>query len=150
MSNDVYGREINFQSTDGVFDYYLIGGSIPLQVAAGSLDASVLLASAIQCNLARFSDALNEFIKATYPTDMRLNLIGLFLNAQLNSLTNRQNYIKQIITWQNSVISYAASYIASVQVMVDPDVVFASDWNFATLVASDPKINVFAAVAISN
>lgn len=149
LPNDAYGRTVTMTS-DGVTDLYMVGGALEFGFPAGTGQAAVYLSIAKQTNLAKFSAALNDFASLHYTIDVRQNLIGLYINAQQTSKSNRQAYISQIFTWQNSVIGYAATYVATINSLSDPAVVATTTWNFLANVSADPMISPIAAVQIPN
>lgn len=167
MTNDAYGRTITL-STDGVTDTYtatnpdttFITVAFPTGTALTIVYASLnslappvnqqSLVVATGTAIAAFTNALNQFIAIHYTTDTRLNLLGIYNNAVVNSLTNRQAYIGQLLTWQNSVLAFAATYIATVQAQTTPSAVAALTWNFSTLASTDPLVTAVAALQINS
>lgn len=111
---------------------------------------TVTIESAIEANLSNFSIALSSFIATRYSDSTRLNFIGLYTNAQLNSLSNRAAYIARLFIWQNNVIEYASSYSSSVSAMTDIPTIEATIWNFSDLLSDDPSISPLAAIAIND
>ena len=120
-------------------------------VSSGVYTAPTISVSvAIQKNLSQFQLALQAFISSRYVTDVRLNFIGMYENAILNNLTNRQAYIAQLFVWQNLIIEYAATYIATVKAMTDSNAILATTWDFSSLAAADPLLSPMAAIQINN
>lgn len=120
-------------------------------ISAGVYTSPIILASvAIQKNISQFQTALQAFISAHYTTDTRLNFIGLYENAILNGLIARQAYIAQIFVWQNSIIAYAATYIAAIKAMTDSSLIASTVWDFTALAASDPLLSPMAAIQINS
>ena len=163
MNNDQYGRTVTF-SSDGNIDTYTFGIGTVLEFPAGtsldlvycSINSQAPLASeptlsqTIACNVAAFQIALSEFVNSQYTSMDRLNLIGIYINAVTNNLTNRQAYLAPLLVWQNSVILYASSYITSVEAMTDPNMVLTTVWSFDSLAASNPNLKSAIALQISN
>jgi hypothetical protein len=106
------------------------------------------LSIAIASNIASFQTALQSFLDSSYSVDTRMNFIGMYINAQLTGLTGRQAYIAQLFPWQNSVIAYAASYIAAVEALTDVSTVLAYTWDFSSLQTSNPNLTTIAAIQI--
>ena len=163
LSNDVWGRSVVLQD-DGVT--YVItnpidGAVFSLQFASGAplsdvygainseAPAVLPLALAIAQNLANAQAALVAFSATRYSTDQRLFFHSLYEVAKTSGLTNRAAYIYQLFTWAQSVAVAAATYAATVSAMTDPVAVTAMMPDFSTLAASDPRITVLAAMAIT-
>lgn len=166
LPNDIYGRTV-ILTTDGTIDTYTVTDSsanmliftFPIgtsQVQAyDSINAMApginpILTAAITQNINNFQTALNTFVTSRYTSDQRMNFIGIYINAQQNNLSNRMTYVGQLFPWQNSIITYSASYIAGIQAMTNPSQVAQSTWNFASLASSDPCITPIAALQIGN
>jgi hypothetical protein len=108
------------------------------------------LAVAIATNIAGFQSSINEFVNQCYSIETRLNFMGLYINAQINGLTNRMAYIAPLLAWQNSVIQYAAGYVASISAETDVPTVLATVPNFSALTLSNPNLSPIAALRIPN
>lgn len=164
LANDVYNRSVVLNS-NGITDAYTItdsaGNSFELGFPIGT-DISQVYASingyetiptlpiAIADKIADFQTALQDFINSRYSIDVRFNFMALYVNAQQNLLVNRLAYISQIFTWTSSVITYASTFVASVNASPNIAAVAALKWNFSTLSNSDPKISPMAAIQILN
>lgn len=150
MSNDVYGRTVSM-STDGTTDTYTVGGALEFQLPAGTAQAAAYVAFAKQGKLAQFQAALQEFILQHYALETRWNFIALYVDAQQNILLiNRRAYIEQIFTWSRLIMTYAATFSATVNGSSDATAIGAMAWDFGTLGAADPLISPLAAVGIAN
>ena len=149
IPNDIYGDTISL-TTDGTNDYYLVNNLTQFIFPVGTSQTTAYLAISIAMNISNFETALNNFINSRYSMNIRLNLMGIFINAQINSLTNRQNYIAQLFPWQNSVIQYSSQYISSVSAATNITELSTINWDFTSLITSDPLITPIAALQISN
>lgn len=167
MTNDMYGRTVVLTSDD-VNDSYLVtnADSTTLTVSFPTGTSQTIVYSAINSlsppvseqslplamatAISNFTVAINQFIALRYAMDVRLNLIGIYINATLNSLPNRQAYIGTLLTWQNSVLVYSATYIATVQAQTSAAAVAALTWNFSTLSSTDPLVTAIAALQINS
>lgn len=149
FDNDAYGRTVSM-TTDGTTDTYLIGGAIGIMFPAQTPQPQVYLAFARQCNLARFQASLNDYLDSKYSQAIRLNLIGLYLNAVAENLANRTAYLLQILIWQNAVMSYAGAYTAALSNMTDIPTIVSTLWDPRQIAVADPQISALAAVQIPN
>jgi hypothetical protein len=105
---------------------------------------------AIAENIAAFQTSLQAFVDSSYGVDTRMNFIGLYINAQINGLTNRMAYIAPLLAWQNAVIEYAATYVATVSAMTSVSTVMATAPDFSSLQASNPNLTPIAAIQITS
>lgn len=149
LENDIFGHTVDM-TTDGITDTYTVGSSIDFPYPAGTSQDVVYLAIAVYYKRIQFAAALNDFIITKYSDMQRLNLMGLYLNAQAQGLLNRLAYLAQILTWQNAVILYAANYQLSLAALTTPKAVFDYAWNFADVPIQDPRVNSTTAVLIPN
>lgn len=165
MDDDNYGRTVTY-STDGIFDTYTVSGNgitftlsfitgtdlTQVYAAINSIGNTVppVLAVAIAQNISNFENQMQIFLDSRYSTDTRMNFIGIYINAQINGLTNRQAYVAQLLTWQNAIIVAAATYVDMVSAMTNVATVQATTFNFSALTAEDPCLTPIAALQISN
>jgi len=150
LPNDVYGYSVTM-TTVGGNDVYVNSNGITVTVAHGTAQATAYLALAIQDNIAMMTAAGAAFVSSRYPDSVRINLIGLYMNATRSLLlSNRQTYLAQIYTWQNSIISYIASYLANINAQTNPNTVLGIVPNFAQFISSDPNITPVGAIQINN
>ena len=150
MNNDAYGHTVSM-TTDGVTDTYLVGGATEYQFPAGTSQDVVYLSIAQQFNLAQAQAAVQAFVNSRYSLETRFNLMAIWNLCNGNILLlNRTAYVKQIFTWAQAVVTYAATYMATINAMTDPAVVAATTPNFSTLISSDPLVNPVAAIQINN
>lgn len=147
LDNESYGRMVTF-STDGTLDYYLVGGASTFTFPVGTSQDAAYLSIAKQTNLTRFQAELQAFMDYKYTVTTRMNIQALYVLASKNGLTNRTAYLEQFYTWAQSVISYAAAYVTSVNAMSDAAAIAGTFWNFSSIVVADPYITPLAAVAI--
>lgn len=110
----------------------------------------VSIPDAIQINLAKFQLAMQEFIESRYSTIVRMNFIGIYLNAVINNLSNRQAYIGPLFVWQNSIIEYASTYMATVRALTDSATIASTVWDFSALASSDPGLSPLTAIQIED
>lgn len=150
MNNDAFGRTVDMTS-DGTYDTYTVGGAIDFVFPTGTSQAAAYLSMAKQTQIGRAQLALQSFILDRYPLETRWSFLALLNDANNNVLLiNRRAYIQQIFTWTRTVITYAATFAASINAMSDPATIAATQWDFSTLSVSDPAITPLAAVAIGN
>lgn len=152
MNDDVFGRSVEMTS-DGTYDTYTVGGAIDYVFPTGTSQAAAYLSMAKQTQIARAQLALQAFILDRYPLETRWSLLALLNDANSAAnilLVNRRAYIQQIFTWTKTVISYAATFMATVNAQTDPAAIAALKWDFTALAAADPAITPIAAVAIAN
>lgn len=100
--------------------------------------------------IAAFQTAMQTFVNSRYSSDVRMNFIGIYINAQRNLLLNRQAYVAQLFPWQNSVITFAATTIAAINALSTPQDVIAYTWDLSSLISSDPYLSPIAALQIAN
>lgn len=146
LPNDVYDRAVYF-STNNVVDTYTTDSG-KFNFPAGTPIQVVYLSLAIKENLRLFQAELQLFINNKYTIDTRFNLMSVYVNAQLNNLTDRMAYISQLFIWSNSIIVYCANYQAALMAITDPNVVLNTVPDLTSLDASDPKVSAFAALQI--
>lgn len=143
-----YGQQVTM-TTDGVTDTYHVDG-VNYPFSHGTLQAVAYLAITISVNLHRFQAALQSFVSARYSTDIRLNMHAIHTLAVNNSLTNRAAYIEQLFTWAQSIVTYATTYMGTVNALTNPTTVASTTWDFSSLASSDPLVTPQGALAISN
>lgn len=149
ITSDAYGHTVSF-STDGTYDTYVVGGTRAYTFAHGASDNTVGLSIAIQENFLIFNNAISDFIGARYPLDIRSRLTILYLATQTNILLiNRLAYLKQLLTWVNSISAYAATYIANVQAQTSPAIVVTLTFDSSQF-SADPGVTVLGAMSIAN
>lgn len=150
MNDDVFGRSVSMTSSGG-YDYYLVGGSFEFVFPTGTSENAAYLSMAKQTQLSRFQAAMQAFVLDRYPLETRWGFIALLNDANQNILLiNRRAYIQQIFTWTKAIITYSATYAASINAMSDPATIAGTSWDLSTLAASDPMITLIAAVQIGN
>lgn len=149
MNNDVFGRTVEMTS-DGTYDTYTVGGSIDFIFPTGTSQVAAYLSMAKQTQISRAQAALQIFILDRYPLETRWSFLALLNDAIANSLINRQAYVQQIFTWTRTVITYAATFMGTINAQTDPVTIAALRWDFTALAAADPAITPIAAVQIGN
>lgn len=148
MSNDAYGHTVSM-ATDGTTDIYLVGGSIEYSFPAGTSQNVAYLSLAINANLLLAKAAAQDYIQSRYSRDAQIQLLVLYLAAQRGGLTNRANYIAQLLTWLNSIIAVLGAYVAQVQALTDPAVVAATTIDMSQF-PTDPSVTMLGAVTINS
>jgi hypothetical protein len=150
LPNDAYGNSVTF-STNGTTDTYLVNNNVSYAFPAGTAQAAVYLTIAIKENLAQFQTQIQAYIDGLYSLDLRFNLNAMYnLAVQAGNLPNRVAYITQLFAWAQAIVSYSASYVATVQAMTDPAIVAATSFNPASISVPNPNITPLAAIQINN
>lgn len=159
LPNDDYDRPVSLSSTDDT-DEYTIDDSFILDFPAGTDLIQVYktinsmkpyvpnLGTAKLNKLNEFNLAINQYINDRYTLQQRLQLLNIYILAKEDGLTNRAAYVRQGLTWGNSIITYANSFIASVNSQDDPADVIALMWDIDANVDANPNITAGAAIQI--
>lgn len=157
----VIAANLNYiQSISPTFDYAVditIGGQSSAQAGYVYNSGSDTFAPpvpplpvAIQTNLTQFMAAMQVWVQAQYPPQNQIQFLATYLAAQQAGLTNRQAYIGQLLTWLNSIETYAAGYVATVKSLTDPVVVQNTLWDFTQVQVPNPLISLVVAIGINN
>lgn len=151
LPNTAYGLPVTM-TTDGVHDTYHVDGSETYVFAAGTAQADAYLAIAKKENLGYATQSINDFVEGRYSLHTRFSFMAIYTLATTADvpLVNRAAYIKQLFTWAQSVVSYAAAYIATVNALTDAATVASTAPDFSSLVSSDPLVTPVGALAISS
>lgn len=150
LANDAYGHTVSV-TTDGVSDFYLVGGAQTFSFPTGTPENTAYLAFTKTLKFQYFMADLRVFGPSQYDQQTQMNFLSLYLAAQAaGTFPNRMAYIAQLLNWLNSMSAYAAAFVLSIQAMSDPAVVAATQWNFSTFSASNPAITLLGAVSINN
>lgn len=149
LPNDIYGYSVTF-STDKITDIYKNALGIVVSVPSGTSQKAVYLSLAIQDNIYLLTPQAESFVQSRYSDSVRLNLIGLFLNAQLNNFTNRIAYLSPLLIWQNSIIAYIGQYCSNVKKQTTPEAVLTFIPNFNQFIITDPLLTPIVAIQIQN
>jgi hypothetical protein len=147
ITQDAYNHSVTM-TTDGTTDSYLVGGAMSYQFPAGTSDAVVAITLAIQANLILFNAALTDMVNNHYSLEQRVRWILLYLEGQFMVLPNRLTYLNQLLTWGNSISTYAVTYIATVSAMTNPTTIAGTQPDFSAIEAADPKLTLLACMQI--
>jgi hypothetical protein len=108
------------------------------------------LAQAIAANLASATATIEAFVEGRYSLGTQNAFRNIYALATNAGLTNRAAYCLQLMTWGQSVVDYAATYMAAVTAMTSVAIVQATIPDFTALIAADPLVTPVAAIQISN
>lgn len=106
------------------------------------------LADARAGKLRDFATALGVYMNERYPFEARIQLMNLYTLAKEDGLANRAAYLRQGLTWGNSIIAYAASFQSAVMAELDASRVVGMTWDINGNVTTDPGIKAGMAIQI--
>jgi hypothetical protein len=147
--NDVYGRTVVFQSTDGVSDFYLIGSAITLAVPTGSSAGVVLVACARQGKLAMAQQTLYDFIDSKYSQRIMLYALYIYNDAVDQGFTNRAAYVQNLFVYTRGIIAYLSTMVTAINASTSPSTIAAMQFDQSQF-GADPGYTGMAALAIPN
>jgi hypothetical protein len=146
LSNDAYGHTVSM-TTDGVTDTYTVAGTQTFGFPAGTSQSVVYLSIAQQWNLQMFNSALTIMVNSHYTNETRLRWVQNWIESTVNSWTQRLAYVNTLVMWGATISAYSAAYIQTVMALSDPNVVAQTVWDFSSIEASDPQINLLTYMA---
>lgn len=108
------------------------------------------LAAAKAARLLDLKTSVQSWIDGRYDMPTRMNFLVIYTLAKDDLLVNRAAYIKPLLTWANSIISFSGTHAAAISALESVAAVKAYQWDFSALEASDPKLTLLAAIQIAN
>jgi hypothetical protein len=90
----------------------------------------------------------NFYISQSYPSYNREFLSALWEEARADGMVNRVNYIRQLMTWVSSVVSYTITQEDALDLETDPDIIRSFSIDFSIFDATNPNITIKAALEI--
>jgi hypothetical protein len=114
----------------------------------GSFSTGLSKPAAIAKRIADLREEVRLFIESRYDAPTRMNFNGIFMLAKEDGLTNRLAYVKPLLEWFSSVISFTATVAAAIQAQSTADDVMEYQWDFNTLTTTDPQITLLGAISI--
>lgn len=95
-----------------------------------------------------FDNETVNFINARYSLDRQLSLSVLRDDARADGLTNRFDYISQVLAWTNAVLYYHFTKQTEIYSTTTHEELDAITWDFTDLSASDPLVSIEVAMGI--
>jgi len=109
-----------------------------------------LLEPSREIRKARISKASANFIDEIYPSFRRELFIALAEEARNLGLTNRTNYINQMLTWVKMVVSSVLTLEDQINAASTVEEIRSVDFDPTPFVDTDPQITVRNALAIED
>ena len=148
---------------DSVYTWIQLGTNkctddTPIQIGITKYDGTNFISNIIGPTL---SDAINKkitefiagvlgFINTRYDLETRVNFLGIYINAKNKGLVNKAAYFQQLLDWQNNVYLYSAYVQYGISSLINVQDVINYNWDFTTLIASDPLITYRGAFSITD
>ena len=109
-----------------------------------------LLEPSREIRKARISKASANFIDEIYPSFRRELFIALAEEARNLGLTNRANYINQMLTWVKTVVATVLVLEDQINAAITVEEIRSVDFDPTPFVDTDPQITVRNALAIED
>ncbi len=150
----IVGADPSASRYDGVDTLYVDGVTqedldAALVTYMADLDA-YLLAPAREIRKAKVSKASANFIDEIYPSFRRELFIALAEEARNSGLTNRANYINQMLTWVKTVVGSVLVLEDNIDAASTVAEIRAINFDPSPFVDTDPQITVRNALAIED
>jgi hypothetical protein len=100
--------------------------------------------------LSDFQADIDAYIRDRYTINQRFQLLVLYTIAKEEEKTTRAAYLRQMLDWGNSFISYANTIAALVNSKVTPEDVLAVSWDIRSNTLADPLVRAGVAIQIPN
>lgn len=132
-----------------------VGGDDLEEMSAGekaTTDGGPLLLTTRTELLEAIVAAVTNYLNVRYPQEVRNILHALFTHARSGApvLTNRAAHIELYLTWFESVLAEATVRRNTVNSAADIPAVLAVSLDFTSFDASDPGVDIFSAMSITN
>lgn len=114
------------------------------------LDPSNTLAGAKAKKLTEFNDALQAYLDSRYSLLTRMQFMNLFVMAKFDGLIHREAYLRPMMDWTNSIITYAGTVVTDIKSKATVQDVVSYTWNIPDNTLPDPALSLAAAVLIAD
>jgi hypothetical protein len=96
----------------------------------------------------RMSRNADIYISQSYPPYRREFFLALSAEARGDGLTNRVNYINQLLTWAKTIVSYTITQGNTLDLETNPDTIISFSPDFSSFDVTNPNITIQAALEI--
>lgn len=161
VTNIIAAQQSFIETISQSYDYAVntsVGGQSPkigdtYNSGSDTFSATVIipaLSIAKTQNIMAFNVALQRYSDSYFTNQTQFRFFVLYYNANQSATLkpNRSAYIAPLFDWMNSIISYSATYVATVMAQVDAATALNYQWDF-TQITTPPAITLMAAIQIN-
>ena len=160
FATDQFGRAITSSDNgDGTTTFSVDNGpSVTLPSTATTADVIAVfngmspsvasLSPEKRQKLLDFNDALEDYVTTYFDLKTQFRIKIIYDLAVAQGLTNRAAYLLPLLNWVNALMSYAATFTASVMAQSDAATVAEMQWDFGQVSVSPPSVTLIGAISI--